>query len=127
MILEKRCVGMVNKRAVKEVFTKIFKSQLEIVIRITLDEKKKDQLKKELTSDLAKKGDTEAYQKIISAIDVADLNIWATQVANELAVVYKAEKAKAATAASNSYFSYSYWTKKKEDPPPESSQTDSSE
>lgn len=48
MLSEKRCQGVVSKRQVKSIFQKMYKSQLEIVIKITLDEKKKEALQKAL-------------------------------------------------------------------------------
>jgi hypothetical protein len=54
LIAEKRCDGVVTKRQVKLNFIKIYKSQLEIVIKITLDEKKKAELQKALAVDLVR-------------------------------------------------------------------------
>lgn len=54
LIAENRCDGVVTKRQVKETFIKLYKSQLEIVIKVTMDEKKKAELKKALEADLVK-------------------------------------------------------------------------
>lgn len=52
LIAEHLCDGVVTKRQLKSNFVKIYKTQLEIVIKITLDEKKKVELQKALAADL---------------------------------------------------------------------------
>lgn len=54
LIAENRCDGVVTKRQVKLTFIKIYKTQLDIVIKITLDEKKKVELQKALATDLVR-------------------------------------------------------------------------
>ena len=44
LLRDKWCDGVVTKRLVKQNFTHMYKSQLEIVIKVTLDEKKKAEL-----------------------------------------------------------------------------------
>ena len=97
---EKRVQGEVTKRQVKANFIAMYKSQLEIVIKITLDEKKKAELQKALVADLKRQKCDSAYTKIISAIDPSDLNAWANQIASDLAEVVKKEKQKKAASAS---------------------------
>ena len=45
LLQEDRCVGVVTKREVKQIFTDIYKSQLQIVIKMSPDEKKLDDKK----------------------------------------------------------------------------------
>jgi len=62
------------------------------VIKTGLDEKKRDQLIKELQADMEKQKDTAIYQQILTAIDINDLQVWAKQEAALQAEVFKQTK-----------------------------------
>jgi len=90
LLNEKRCNGIVTKREVKKIFLQIFPKQLDCVIKFGLDEKKKLELKNSLIADLNMNMCLKAYQCILTAMDIEDLNVWAKLAAEERAEAFKA-------------------------------------
>lgn len=76
----------------KEQFKELYSSQLDIVIKIGVDEKKSGELQKNLLLDLNKRQSLESYKKIVLAIEQSDLQLWAKEVASLKAEKVKEEK-----------------------------------
>lgn len=76
----------------KEQFKELYSSQLDIVIKIGVDEKKSGELQKNLLLDLNKRQSLESYKKIVLAIEQSDLQLWAKDVASLKAEKVKEEK-----------------------------------
>lgn len=66
------------------------------MIKIGVDEKKAAELQKNLLLDLTKKQAVESYRKIVLAIELSDLQVWAKEVASVKAEKVKEEKEKKA-------------------------------
>ena len=98
---------------IRELYTEIFKAQLEIIVSAT-EKTKPEQLKFLLEDQLTESGKAEIYRAIILGISSSDLEIWAKEVVAEKAKIVKTqtELAKQQKKNQGGFFS-SLWGSKK--------------
>ena len=85
--------GVVVKRKVKDVYQKIFKTQIEILARVGVDDKKAAQLMKELNADLERQKLKVEFEKILLAMDFYEIETWTKEICAIKAEADKQERA----------------------------------
>ena len=88
-LLEEVMGHEVGKQEVREIYTAIFKRQLELIVTANL--KKPELLKQALEQEMAASGQRDVYEAIVLGINSDDLDIWAREVITERANVVKVE------------------------------------